>query len=672
MLVSWNWLQQYVELDVPPEEVARRLMLAGLNHEETTAVGDDLAIDLEITSNRPDCLGHIGVAREAAVLFNKELKLPAAQPREGTTPVAQLTSVRLDCPTLCPRYTARVIRGVKVRPSPVWFAQHLTTLGIAAINNVVDITNYVLMELGQPLHAFDLAKLRERRIIVREARPGEEFLALNHKAYKLEAGMCVIADAERPVALGGVMGGADSEVTAHTTDLLIESAAFDPLSIRNTARKLNLHSDSSYRFERPLDPEGVDWASRRCCELILEFAGGELAAGVIDVGEKPAPRTPVVLRLSQLPRILGIEIPAARVREILAALGNRETRASDAQIEVIPPTWRADLTREIDLIEEVARIHGYDAIPEDVRVPMAPSQRLPQDRVMAKVRAALTAAGFDEALTLSVVEHDWSEAYSPWTAFPSLKLQTPILRRADELRRSLIPSLLGARRTNESLSNGRIELFETAKVYLAQEGGLPEEALLLGLTSGGDFSFVKGVLEAVIAAVNPNSAALQVRDAKQELFARGRGVELWIDGELLGHLGEVSAAGLKQFELRGPTTVAEIRLGLLAKIARLVPRAVELSPYPAVTRDINLVVEERVRWAEVAATVRETAGPFLESIEYLDTYRDAERLGAGKKSLLFSLVLRSSSGTLLSEEADAARDRVVSACEQRHGAKLRA
>ena len=671
MLVSWNWLQQYVELDAPPEEVVRRLMLAGLNHESTTTAGDDLAIDLEVTSNRPDCLGHIGVAREAAVLFQKDLKIPAARPREGTTSAEELTSVRLDCPRLCPRYTARVIRGVKVRPSPDWFARHLATLGIAAINNAVDITNYVLMELGQPLHAFDLAKLRERRIIVREAVPGEEFLAINHKAYKLEAGMCVIADAARPVALGGVMGGADTEVAMQTTDLLIESAAFDPLSIRNTARKLNLHSDSSYRFERPLDPEGVDWASRRCCELILEFAGGELAAGVVDVGEKPASRQPVVLRFSQLPRVLGITIPAARVREILAALGNRETRANNAEVEIIPPSWRADLTREIDLIEEVARIHGYDAIPEDVRVPMAPSQRRPQDRVLEKVRGVLTAAGFDEALTLSVVEHELSDTYSPWTTAPALKLQTPILRRADELRRSLIPSLLAARRTNETLSNPRIELFETAKAYLPREGALPEEALLLGLTSGGDFSFVKGVLEAMIAAVNPD-ARLEVRDSRQALFAPGRGVELWISGELLGHLGEVGAACLKQFELRGPTTVAEIRLGTLIEIARRVARAVELSPFPAVERDINLVVDEPVRWADVATTVRETAGPLLERIEYLDTYRDAERLGAGKKSLLFSLVLRSSSGTLLSEEADAARDRVVAACAQRHGAVLRA
>ncbi len=670
MIVSWDWLQQYVKLDVTPDEVARRLMLAGLNHEKTTEIDGDFAIDLEITSNRPDCLGHIGVAREAAVLFGQELKLPAAAPLEEPTPVAELTSVKLECPTLCPRYTARVIRGVKVRPSPQWFARHLTVLGLTPVNNVVDITNYVLMECGQPLHAFDLGKLRGQRIIVRASQKGEQFLAINHKAYTLEEGMCVIADAERTVALGGVMGGAETEVTIKTVDLLIESAEFSPLSIRDTARKLNLHSDSSYRFERALDPEGVDWASRRCCELILEFAGGELAMGVVDVGRKPVARAPVTLRLSQIARILGIEIPTNRVREILQALGNREVQANATQIEVIPPTWRGDLTREIDLIEEVARIHGYDEIPEDVRVPMAPSQRSPQDRVLNKVRSVLTAAGFNEALTLSVVERDWSEAFSPWTETAPLMLQTPILRRADTLRRSLIPSLLGARRTNESVGNPRIELFETAKAYLATSGELPSEPLLLGLTSGGDYAAVKGVIEEIVAAIRPD-ARVDVRDAKNELFARGKGVELLVGGETLGYLGEISSAGLKKFELRSATTVAEIRLSLLNDIARLIPKTEELSPYPAVTRDVNLVVDERVRWSDVAETIRTVVGLYGERLEYLDTYRDAKRLGEGKKSLLFSLVLRSKSGTLLSEEADAARDRVVSACGERHAAVLR-
>ena len=328
MIVSWNWLKEYVDLQWTPDEVARRLMMAGLNHESTDKVDGDLAIDLEVTSNRPDCLGHIGVAREISVLFETPLSLPAALPPAGGAPVQELARVRIDCPELCYRYTARVVRGVKIGPSPDWLAQRLRTLGLAVVNNVVDITNYVMMECGQPLHAFDFAKLARRQIIVREARPGEAFQAIDHRTYTLQPGMCVIADAASPVALGGVMGGAESEVSAGTTELLIESAQFSPLSIRTTARKLGLHSPSSYRFERGVDPEGVDWASRRCCELILQLAGGELASGVLDEGTRQSPRPAVVLRLARLPRILGIQVPADATERILQALGSEVLRGS--------------------------------------------------------------------------------------------------------------------------------------------------------------------------------------------------------------------------------------------------------------------------------------------------------------------------------------------------------
>jgi phenylalanyl-tRNA synthetase beta chain len=670
MLLSFNWLKEYVAVDVPDEELTRRLMLAGLNHESTTASGDDLAIDLEVTSNRPDCLGHIGVAREAAVLFDSPLKMPPAEPRTASQPVEDLTRVTLQCEPLCPRYTARVISGVRIRPSPAWLANRLATIGIAAINNVVDATNYVLMECGQPLHAFDLGRLAGREIVVREARKGEPFAAINHKTYELEPGMCVIADRDRPVALGGVMGGAESEVSAATTELLIESAEFDPMSIRRTARRLNLHSDSSYRFERGVDPEGVDWASRRVCQLILELAGGELAAGVIDVGRRPAARPPIVLRFDQLRRILGIEIEPAEVRRILAALGLRETRTDSVSVEATAPSWRRDLTREIDLVEEVARIHGYDAIPEDVSVPMASSHRRQSDRVMSRVREALLSAGLDEAMTISVVEPAISEAFSPWTDAAPLQLSTPILRRADRLRRSLIPSLLVARRTNEALANARIELFETARVYLPKAGSLPSEDLMFSIASGRDFLAVKGILELVVERLNP-AAQLEVVDFRHELFATGRACELRLDGQRFGFLGETSAAARQQFELRGPATVAEARFDLLEKIAVLVPQAAALSPYPAVERDVNLVVAESVRWADVAATVHCAAGADLEQLVYRDTYRDPQRLGADRKSLLMTLTLRRHDRTLTSTEADAVRDAVVAACVAKHGAQLR-
>jgi phenylalanyl-tRNA synthetase beta chain len=675
MIVSWNWLSQYVKLDMSPAELAERLMMAGLNHEDTTAIGDDLAIHLEVTSNRPDCLGHLGIAREVAVLFDTPLVLPSADPPQSSTPTAKLAQVRVDNPDECPRYTARVVRGVRVGPSPPWLVHRLRTLGVATINNVVDITNYVLMECGQPLHAFDLAKLAGRQIIVRQATAGEPFLAINHKSYTLDPAVCVIADRDRAVGLGGVMGGADTEVTNSTTELLIESAEFNPTSIRVTARKLNLHSDSSYRFERGLDPEGVDWASRRCCELILDLAGGELAAGSIDVGREHPPRELISLRFDQLRRVLGIEIDGHEALRILTALGNREQTTTAKHTVVVPPSWRRDLTREIDLVEEVARVHGYDKIPEDVSVPMATSHRTQQDRILSRVRFALTAAGFDEAMTLSVVEEPWSEAFSPWSDSAPLRSSTPVLRRADRLRRSLVPSLLGARQTNESLANREIELFEIAHVYLPRRGELPLEELMVALTSGQDYTAVKGIVEVVLAALSAE-VDLLVHSTRQKLLHSDRSAELHVrtaHGEsLLGYLGEVSAESLARFDLRGPATVAELKLSTLAQVANLVPEYHQPPIYPAVTRDLNLVVDEQVRWSDLAATVRRSAAPHCESLEFQDVYRDAERLGADMKSLLFTLTLRRDDATLTNDEADQIRARVVGACQQAHGAQLRA
>ena len=291
--------------------------------------------------------------------------------------------------------------------APIGWQNRLETLGIAVINNVVDITNYVLMESGQPLHAFDYAGINGQQIIIREAKKDETFLAIDHKEYLLSPGMCVIADRDRSVALGGVMGGADSEVSKSTTDVLIESADFDAISIRTTARTLRLHSDSSYRFERGVDPEGIDWASRRACEMILDLAGGELASGVVDVQPRRRPEIePVVLRFSQIKRILGIELEAKEVLSILTRLGLSTMDSNHRCATLQPPSWRRDLRREIDLIEEVARIHGYDKIPEDVGVPMAASHRSDSDRVVSRVRHVLTAAGFNEALTLSVTDEE--------------------------------------------------------------------------------------------------------------------------------------------------------------------------------------------------------------------------------------------------------------------------
>lgn len=670
MLVSWNWLKEYVDLPMSQEEAARRLMMAGLNHESTEPVGNDFCIDLEVTNNRSDCLGHIGVARELAALFDQVLRIPEAIAKTSSSANAKdLVSVTIEAPELCPRYIARVIRGLKIKPSPNWLQDRLRTIGIASISNVVDITNYVMMECGQPLHAFDFKQIRGGKIIVRQAKAGEVFPAINHVEYKLEPGMCVIADAERPIALAGVMGGATTEVSDATVDVLIEAADFSQLSTRATARKLKLHSPSSYRFERGVDPEGIEWANRRCCEMVLNLAGGELASGSVDVGTKATPRDPITLRLSQIKRVLGIEIAPERVHEIMRDLG-LQIRSDDERVIVAqPPSWRRDLSREIDLIEEAARIHGYDKIPEDAAVPMAASHRSNSDRVLAKVRQVMTSVGFDEAMTTSVVTPELSAEFSPWSDADPLATNQPMLKGTDRIRRSLVPSLLEARETNEGRGNPVIELFETAKIYLPQGSNLPIERVMLSATSSGDFFALKGVVETLLMRINP-AKQLLVAPATLPLMEFGKAVELRIEQQLLGYLGVLSAEGRKRFRLRSSASIFEIDLAVLESIAVLVPQYAPQSSYPAIARDLNLIVSEAIRWAELETTIRSAAGQQLADVVYLDTYRDPAKDGNDTKRLLFSMSLRADDRTLTGEEADRIRDSVLSACAQGHAARM--
>ena len=680
MIVSWNWLAEYVDLNMPCDELIDRLTMSGLNHEGTEPFGDDQAIDLEVTSNRPDCLGHIGVAREIATLYDLPLKLPAAQPKFASESITDLCSVQIASPETCGRYTARLIKGVKIGPSPQWMQQRLQALGIGIVNNVVDATNYVMMECGQPLHAFDFAKINDGKIIVRSAEPGEEFQAIDHRTYQLEPGMCVIADAQRAVALGGVMGGADSEVADETTDVLIEAAYFDQLAVRNAARKLRLHSPSSFRFERNIDSANLDWASRRVCELILQTAGGELLDGFIDAGQAPEMPASVTLRFAQLKRLLGISIPRDFVPVTLEKLGLKVDNVSDESISVIPPSWRKDLTREADLIEEVGRIYGFDKIPDNGNVPMAASHRPKTDRVIDKVRSVLTATGFDEAVTPSLVPEPWSNAFSPWTDSPPLISSQPMLGVLEEysqnigavnlLRRSLVPSLLEVRRINEYRSNTDIDLFETAKVYLPNGADkIPDQPTKLALVSGRDYFAVKGVIETLIQTIDP-ATALAITECNFDLLDASKSGRMSIGNRSLGWIGEVSKSAGKQFGLRSAATVAELDLGVLEQLAIMIPRHVNQSSFPPVSRDFNFIVDDTVHWAELESTVRSSGGPLLESVRYRETFRDENRDGPNKKRLLLSVVLRAADSTLTGEQAEEVCDSIVSECQLKHAAAL--
>lgn len=668
MLVSWKWLSRYVDLAVSHEELSSRLSLSGLNHEGTETVHGDVVIDLEVTSNRGDCLGHVGVAREISVLYGSELKKPEPSLVPSSEAASDLLAVSNEFPEACSRYTARVIRGVKVGPSPDWLVEALRSVDIASVNNVVDVTNFVMLECGQPLHAFDHAKVAGKKIVVRPAGEGELIQAIDHRQYKLDPSMCVIADAEQPIAVAGVMGGADSEVTESTTDVVIEAAVFTPLSVRRTARSLKLHSPSSFRFERRVDPIGVEWASRRACELIIEIAGGAVADGMLETAPAVTSSDPVVIRDTQIERVLGISINRDEVERILVALGCTAAAGKD---EFVPPSWRHDLTREADLIEEVARIYGYDKIPEDSPIPVAPSTKRPFDTAMEKIRGVLTAAGLSEAMTPSVVTSQLDETLSPWTDRPSLKTATAMLKGSNRLRRSLLPSLIEGRGNNWASASIEADLFEIAHIYLPgdQDDSLPAEQYCLGLISGGDFFRLKGAVETLLQRLGVPEE-LVVTSVERPGFASGGGCELRIGSTLLGYLGVVDEATLKGWKLPGPVNAAELSLDALLDLAELVPQQQTVSAYPVIQRDLNFVVSESVRWNELQNVVRQAVGDDLAGVTYRETYRDTNKDGEDKKRILLSVELQSHSETLSGDQADKLVGRAIKQCSDQLGALL--
>lgn len=672
MLVCWEWLSQYTDLNVDADDMANRFAMSGLNHEGTEQVGGDTVIDLEVTSNRGDCLGHIGVAREAAVLLGAPLKIPAASVSTASGKASDAVQVENQFTEACPLYTARVMRGVKVGPSPDWLVRRLASIGVATVNNVVDVTNYVMMECGQPLHAFDLSKVGGQKIIVRSASKDEQLEAIDHKTYKLDEQMVVIADANRAVALGGVMGGAESEVGDATTDLLIEAATFTPLPIRRAARKLKLHSPSSFRFERRPDPAGLDWASRRCCELILEIAGGELLDGCVQAGAAPEPRENITLRRTQVVRILGIEIAAQRCDEILSQLGCEIVQASDAEVVVTPPTWRGDLTREVDLIEEIARIHGYEQIPENVHVPMTIAATRPKDIAMRRVRHVLSAAGIDEAMTPSVVGQELEATDSLWTTNPPLATETPLLLGAKLLRRSGLPSLLAAKYNNQAQSIRDVQLYELATLYLAEkdESQLPREQSTLCIVAAPDLQALRGTVEEVIAQVCPRGLGLQWQVQSHPVFAQGSSLVVKTADQTLGFIGLVSEAVQKSFNLDQQVAAAELNVDLLSSNLEEVRTTLGVSAFPAISRDLNFVVEEDCLWAQLSDCCRVSGGGLLQSIDYVETYRNAEKDGPDKKRILLNATFQSLDRTLTGAEVDAAVESIIAACKSKLSAVL--
>lgn len=707
MDISLDWLNQYLSPNgVTAREADDLLTQAGLPIETHTPLpGGDVLLDVEVTSNRPDCLSHIGCAREVAALSGRALVYPEpVEPTRGG-PVADLLTLENRDHAACPLFTAHVLTGCNVGPSPSWLVERLEAIGQRSINNAVDITNFITMELGNPCHVFDRSKLAGSALVIRFAEEGERLRTLDDKDRVLKASDLVVADAERAQSLAGVIGGGDSEVDGSTTDIVFEMATWDPVTVRTQARRLAINTDAGFRFQRGVDPRTIDDAARRAVALLCELTGGTLAEGVLGEGA-PLPGAQIVpMRPSRVGTILGIDIPVGDMITMLRAVEIGVEQAGEDELRCeIPPHRSRDLPREIDLIEEVARIKGYDAIPvaETMSVSIGPPQA--ERRARHELGRVLTGLGFDETVTFSFTSPKHAGLFMP----PGLE-STAVddARRADEptLRPSGLLGLLGCRRANQSArsaSPGMVRLYEVTSVFAQHPAGDDETVppvsverrnlCLLMDVPGSDEStkrshedlqrglrVMRGAIDTAVRAMHGSEAEVIVTpladcsipawdaDATASVQVRQAGAN---EPVMVGLFGLLSDAAIRAFDLDVPVVAAE--LGLDPLIAGFPPASLAhaLPSYPHIERDLSLILDETVRWSDLVGVVEELALDRLESCDFVGAFR-GKQIGPGKKSVTMRLRFRDAERTLRHEEVDPQAEAVVLQINARFGAELR-
>jgi phenylalanyl-tRNA synthetase beta chain len=714
MLTSLRWLNQYLDpATLTADEAEHVLTFVGFPVESREDLpSGDVKLDVELTSNRGDCLSHLGLAREVAAATGRALLPPRVDELKTiATDVASVTSIdnRLAAPSAvaagligCPRFTARIIRGVRIAPSPAWLRERLESVGLRPINNIVDITNFINLELGHPCHVFDLDTLAGRKLIVRAAATGETIVALDGRTHTLRETDMVVADADKPVSIAGIIGGLHSGVTDRTTTILFEMATWDPRAVRRTARRLDIRTDASHRFERTVDPRDIDAAAARAVALIHELAGGEILAGMIDASAPLPPRTEVFLRPARCRHILGIDVPSARISTLLSSIGVKvEASMHDGaeRLRCTIPPHRHDVSREIDLIEEVARLNGLDKITLAPALDVHLELNHPQDwsrreRATATIEQTLGGLGFFETVTFSFITKEHAKLFCP----PGLRLlQVDEERRkgAPFLRPSIIPSLLTCRKANQDgqvRAAAGIRLFETASVFAEEDDGKAFArrtverrtlALLADAPTGlkpaeskqESLRMIRGAVEAVVRAVGGPAAAstvtIEPADCPWPAFAAESFANVSLAGTRIGYIATITAKTLSAWALESPVVAAEISLDPL--IALYPPRILvrELPRFPAIERDLSLVVPEETPWARCESTVRAAApANWLESLDFVGAYR-GKPLDAGKKSLTMRLIFRDESRTLRNEELDDPMNKVMASARATLGAQIR-
>ena len=697
MKVSYNWLKEFVDVTASPEEVASRLALSGTNIASIETGAHGSVIDAEITSNRPDCLGMLGIARETGAIYRLPLKTNSPKPAESKNAQAnEAVKVKIDAPELCGRFTVHVIRGVKIQPSPKWLKDRLEAAGTASINNVVDVSNYVMLELGHPLHTFDYDLVRDHSIVVRRAKTGEKMKTLDGTERTLDPSICMVCDGDgsRPIGIGGIMGGAETEISFSTKNVLIECAWFDPISIRRAARSLRLHTEASTRFGRGADPEMAELAARRAAELILQLAGGELLSGLVDVypGKRAAKK--ITITRAELLRIMGADVPDKDLETILSALGFAPVRVDQirgaagsllAAWECTQPSWRADVEREIDLIEEVARVYGLDKFPPRLPASRAGAARLPHYEAETRLRERLIGLGYHEILTMPHVAEDRNELFRPPDAAPA-KLANPLSEEAGVLKSTGAVTMTSAIEWNLNHGQRNARLFEIGSHYRFVDGK-PVETRVLSIGATGaarpqalydsprDYTFadLKGDLDAIGALSGglrwEHGGADWLNPARRGAISLGRE-----SGPALGSAGQLAKRVAEKFKFRQEVFLAEITLGPLYCMYYGVKnnRRYELLPrFPGVERDFSLFLADGVTFSQVQKTILSLGIAEIVSIEAADLFR-GKNVPAGKFSLLVRVVLQSRETTLTEAQINAFSASIIAALEKNLGAALRA
>lgn len=650
----------------------------------------DAVMEIGLTPNRSDCLSLVGVAREIAAITGTALRYPRIELPRQTGDIDTMTSVTIAAPDLCPRYAARLVLDVTVGPSPFWLQDRLLSVGLKPISNVVDITNFVMMELGQPLHAFDFDRLAENRIVVRAAEAGEAFTTLDEKPRALQAGMCMICDGQKPVAVGGVMGGLNSEIGADTRRVLIESACFNPVSIRKTAKALGLATDASHRFERGVDPHGTLRAVDRAAQLMAEICGGTLVGGVIDAHPRPAEKKTIEMDVDAVNRRLGIDLNAEEMSRHLKSIEFAVQNDGPNCLSVTPPSFRVDVDRWEDLSEEIARLHGYDKIAVTFPPMTTPARGLDAHIAFRRrVKTLMTGMGFSEVINYSFIPGDAADRLGLKPDDPrrrTVAVLNPLSEDQSVMRTSLIPGMLQTAARNLAMGNRDQRLFEIGQVFFhtGNSDSLPEEneqlaALWTGVRRSGhwqqketlcDFYDIKGALEDLLAGLGIADATFTALDAKDCTATRpGHSASLRFDGQEVGRVGEVAPAVREAFDLKQPAFVLDIRLAALAAGLPTTISARPIPRYPATSRDVTFIVPEALEAMTILQSAAGREEPLMERLHLLDVYT-GEPIPSNKKSVTFRIVYRSADQTLDDETVNAVHQRLTARLIQEFDADL--